>query len=106
MTTSKEAEELISLLKTLGKSSIASRIVKMYKKMHLYLAIWEGQNSHLYSKHLAEQANRENRLPDKAAGHVATQQAQERRISKGQPCNGIPSGTIKEVEPSAKHDRT
>lgn len=42
-TISEEAEELI------GVSSTASRIIKCIKRMQLYLAIWEGQNSILYS---------------------------------------------------------
>lgn len=48
-TISEEAEELIPLLKGLGVSSTASRTIKCIKKMQLYLAIWEGQNSILYS---------------------------------------------------------
>lgn len=58
-------------------SSDASSITKMYKKMQLYLAIWEGQNSifypnwHLYSKRLAEQQTR-TVYQTKAAGHMAT----------------------------------
>lgn len=81
--------------------------------MQLYLAICKGQkqtfysNSRLYSKRLAEQQTWRTVYQTKAAEHWAAPQVQANsRLPKDSPENEIPSGTIKGVEPSAKHDYT